>query len=73
MAKLRIPDCYDAVAQEWHRQTDFDQRCEAAPRCAQCGGSLYPYETYTALGSVLYCEECVKSNTHDVERLEVFM
>lgn len=68
---MNLPDCCDPVTQEDRRQTDYDAKCAAFHRCAECGGSLYPYDTYTELGEQLYCEKCVKRNTHLVDNLEV--
>ena len=68
---MQIPDSYDPITQEDRRQAEHDTACEAFPHCDECGGSLYPYDTYTELGERLYCEKCVKHNTHLVDNLEV--
>lgn len=63
--------CGDAATQEEQRQVEFDARCEAFPRCDECGGSLYPHDTYTELSDHLYCERCVSRGTHLTDNLEV--
>ena len=68
---MPIPDCYDPIAQEDRRQVEYDAKCEVFPRCDECGGSLYPHDTYTELGGKLYCEKCVSDNTRLVDNLEV--
>lgn len=68
---MNLPDCYDPVTQEVRRQAEYDTKCEAFPRCDECGGSLYPHDTYTELGGKLYCGKCVHLNTHSTDGLEV--
>lgn len=68
---MQIPDCYDPVIQEEQRQAEWDAKCEAFPHCDECGGSLYPHDTYTEIGGHLYCEKCISNNTHLVDNLEV--
>ena len=68
---MKLPNCYDPAEQEDRRQAEFHAKCEAFPRCAECGGSLYPHDTYIELGDRLYCEKCVRLNTHSVDNLEV--
>lgn len=68
---MKLPDCYDPAAQEDRRQAEHDAKCEAFPRCDECGGSLYPHDTYTEIGGHLYCEKCISDNTHLVDNLEV--
>ena len=60
----------DAAVQEGQRQAEFDAKCEAFPHCDECGGSLYPYDTYTELGGRLYCERCVSRGTRLTDNLE---
>jgi hypothetical protein len=66
-----LPDCYEAHLQAEVAEAAYDKKCEAFPRCGECGGSLYPYDTYTSLGSQLYCEKCVGKNTHFTADMEV--
>lgn len=68
---MQIPDCYDPAVQEDARQAAWDAKCDAFPRCEECGGSLYPHDTYTEIGGKLYCEECIRQHTHSVDNLEV--
>ena len=68
---MPIPDCYDPAVQEDRRQAEWDAKCEASPRCDECGGSLYPHDTYTELDVKLYCEKCVYLHTHSTDDLEV--
>lgn len=39
-------------------QAEWDRMCEAAPRCSQCGKSVYPHDTYAELGIFVFCEPC---------------
>lgn len=68
---MNLPDCYDPAVQEDRRQAEYDAECEAFPHCDECGGSLYPHDTYTEIGGHLYCEKCIRLNTHLVDNLEV--
>jgi hypothetical protein len=69
---MSLPNCYEADHQAEAREAEWDRQCEDFPHCAKCGGSLYPYDTYTELGGQLYCENCVERNTHSTADLEVF-
>lgn len=66
---MTLPDYYEADRMADAIQLEYDRKCEAFPRCDQCGGSLYPHDTYTELGDCLYCETCVDHNTHAVADL----
>ena len=66
-----LPDCYEADWQAESLEAVFARKCEAFPHCDQCGGSLYPHDTYTELSNRLYCEKCVTRGTHSVCDLEV--
>lgn len=65
--------CGDAVTREERQQAEYDAKCEAFPHCDECGGSLYPYDTYTEIGGQLYCERCVSRGTRLIDDLEVFV
>lgn len=68
---MNLPDYCDPAVQEDRRQAEYDAKCAAFHRCNECGGSLYPYDTYTELDGNLYCEKCIQRNTHLVDNLEV--
>ena len=68
---MNLPNCYDPAEQEDCRQAEWDTKCEAFPHCAECGGSLYPHDTYTEIGGHLYCGKCISENTYSVDNLEV--
>lgn len=68
---MPLRNCADPATCEELRQAKWDAKCEAFPRCAECGDSLLPHETYTELGGRLYCPDCVRSATHLTENLEV--
>lgn len=42
------------------RQLIWDLRCAAAPKCADCGVSIYTYDTYTQIGAYQFCERCMR-------------
>jgi hypothetical protein len=44
-------------------QSEWDRKCAAAPRCDCCGGSVYPYSTYTEIGEFVFCEKCAGNST----------
>lgn len=57
--------------QEERRQAEWDRKCAAAPRCSCCGGSVYPYDTYTEIGDFVFCERCVSFGRRYTDDLEV--
>ena len=69
---MRLADMNDPAVQAEIREEIWDEKCETFPHCDECGGSLYPYDTYTELDGKLYCEDCVSNGTHDTESLEVY-
>lgn len=69
---MRLADPNDPAVQAEIREENWDKKCEAFPRCHECGESLYPHDTYTELGDHLYCAECVRNQTYPIDRLEVF-
>ncbi|MBE6925024.1 MAG: hypothetical protein E7466_07315 [Ruminococcaceae bacterium] len=69
---MRLANLSDPATQAELREEAWDEKCEAFPHCHQCGGSLYPYDTYTELDDKLYCENCVSNGTHCTDSLEVF-
>lgn len=40
-------------------QAEWDRKCAVAPRCSCCGGSVYPYPTYTEIGEFVFCQKCM--------------
>lgn len=65
------PELAAWAEKENRRQEAFDRKCAATPRCAACGNSVYPYETFCELGGACYCKECVDAGTRFTEELEV--
>lgn len=64
-----MPEAYE---QEEMRQLEWDRKCAAAPRCSCCGGSVYPYDTYSELDRFIFCEKCMSGfNTFCTEDLEL--
>lgn len=61
----------DPVRDEERRQKEWDDKCDAAPRCCHCNNSVYPHDTYLEIGDMIYCEPCVAYGTKFVDELEV--
>lgn len=61
----------DPVRDEERRQAEWDCKCDAAPRCCRCNGSVYPHDTYLEIEGMIFCEPCVVYGTKYVDDLEV--
>lgn len=53
------------------REAEWDRKCDDAPRCCHCKGSVYPHDTYLETDGMIYCEPCVAYGTKHVDDLEV--
>lgn len=53
-------------------QLIWDLKCASAPRCADCGASIYAFDTYLQIGDFRFCERCTaRSHRLHSEDLEL--
>lgn len=67
---MQIPDCYDPVAQEEHRQARWDRFAGKLPECALCRKKLLPGDKFHAAGCMAVCPSCVEELNENIEILE---
>lgn len=66
-----IPDCYDPVHQEEHRQRSWDYVLSKCPVCALCKRRIYPDESYHYTGRSTVCNACVSDLLDNTDTVEV--
>lgn len=67
---MKIPDCYDPVAQEERRQARWDRLVEKLPTCALCRKKIFPGDKFHTTGCMPVCFSCVEELVDNVEILE---
>ena len=68
---MKIPNCYDPVAQEEQRQADWDRFAEDLPVCTLCRKRLYPGDRFHTASFMVVCPACVEELTENIDIVEV--
>ena len=67
---MQIPDYYDPVVHDEHRQARWDSFVGKLPECALCRKKLYPGDKFHTTGCMCVCCSCVEQLIENIEILE---
>jgi hypothetical protein len=68
---MKIPDCYEAFAQEEQRQAAWDEYLEKLPTCCICGHKIMDGEDVHEARGKSVCASCMEELAENVGCVEV--
>lgn len=68
---MEIPDCYDPVYQEEHRQAELDKFLDSLPCCTLCNRTLYPGDKFHTASYMIVCPSCVEELNENKDIVEL--
>ena len=68
---MKIPDCYEAFAQEDRRQAAWDEYQEKLPTCCICGHKIMDGEDVHEARGKSVCASCMEELAENVGCVEV--